>query len=505
VNIIQHPDGERKQIVLRENRVVGRGKKGLTLHYGADTLPGASGSPVFNDEFEVIGLHHAGAAILDDTLENGQQVPPSNESIRASVIYDDLKARMAELDAAQAALLEVALTPVERANHKTEAMADEPVLPVHNPNPARTTMTGATPQATPEDANRRVFNVPIEVSVRIGTPVEQGAPVMPRTIIPSTLTPAPVSSLERRNEPPDADWASRNGYQESFLGPNNPKLRVRLPSLSAALKAQASEVLPYFNFSIVMNMARKLAFFTAVNIDGSATPLEGLGAFAEEKAFEGGETWFKDDRVPEDQFQQVFYSGTSKVFDRGHLVRRLDPAWGDLAGPANDDTFHFTNCSPQHWQFNQRQNHWAGIEVYALKNAQDEDQRITVFSGPVFAEDDPLVGTIKGGVFASLKPAIRNVPIPKAFFKVIVRVLNKDLRATGFIASQEALLQTGPLRGGQLEAFTDTSKVKLFLRPITEIEAATGLDFGNLRTKDTLKKGFESTRPLESLAEVNWS
>ena len=35
-----------------------------------------------------------------------------------------------------------------------------------------------------------------------------------------------------------------------------------------------------------------------------------------------------------------------KPFDKGHLVRRLDPAWGRtirVAKVANDDTFHWTN------------------------------------------------------------------------------------------------------------------------------------------------------------------
>ena len=42
-----------------------------------------------------------------------------------------------------------------------------------------------------------------------------------------------------------------------------------------------------------------------------------------------------------------FYVPT--VFDRGHMVRRLDPVWG-TEGPArlaNADTHHYTNSCPQ--------------------------------------------------------------------------------------------------------------------------------------------------------------
>lgn len=58
VNIIQHPGGERMQITLRDNAVIGLVDS--FLHYRADTLPGSSGSIVANDQWEVAALHHAG-------------------------------------------------------------------------------------------------------------------------------------------------------------------------------------------------------------------------------------------------------------------------------------------------------------------------------------------------------------------------------------------------------------------------------------------------------------
>jgi len=55
VNIIQHPEGGYKQIVLGNNRVLE-----LVEHfflYEADTLPGSSGLPVFNRQWEIVALH----------------------------------------------------------------------------------------------------------------------------------------------------------------------------------------------------------------------------------------------------------------------------------------------------------------------------------------------------------------------------------------------------------------------------------------------------------------
>jgi V8-like Glu-specific endopeptidase len=33
------------------------------VQYTTDTLPGSSGSPVFNDNWEVVALHHAGGPL----------------------------------------------------------------------------------------------------------------------------------------------------------------------------------------------------------------------------------------------------------------------------------------------------------------------------------------------------------------------------------------------------------------------------------------------------------
>jgi endonuclease G len=55
VNIVQHPEGYYKQITLSNNHVLQ-----LVEHfflYAADTLPGSSGSPVFNRQWEMVALH----------------------------------------------------------------------------------------------------------------------------------------------------------------------------------------------------------------------------------------------------------------------------------------------------------------------------------------------------------------------------------------------------------------------------------------------------------------
>lgn len=57
-NIIQHPSGQPKQFAFRQNEIVG--KVDDFLQYRTDTAPGSSGAPVFNDQWQVVALHHAG-------------------------------------------------------------------------------------------------------------------------------------------------------------------------------------------------------------------------------------------------------------------------------------------------------------------------------------------------------------------------------------------------------------------------------------------------------------
>ncbi len=100
------------------------------------------------------------------------------------------------------------------------------------------------------------------------------------------------------------------------------------------------------------------------------------------------------------------------MFDRGHLVRRLDPCWGDdgEVTNANEDTFHFTNCSPQHKDLNQKT--WLELENYVLNRATDNNFLVTVFTGPVLS---PVDGYYDG------------VQIPSEFWKVVVTLHNNKL------------------------------------------------------------------------------
>ncbi|GHB77062.1 hypothetical protein GCM10010377_79250 [Streptomyces viridiviolaceus] len=98
VNVIGHPMGRLKEIAVRDNMLQVRLDD--FLHYRTDTEPGNSGSPVFNDQWEVVALHHSGVPRTDDQgrllRKDGQVWQPgdgddaidwvSNEGVRISSI-----------------------------------------------------------------------------------------------------------------------------------------------------------------------------------------------------------------------------------------------------------------------------------------------------------------------------------------------------------------------------------------------------------------------------------
>jgi endonuclease G len=251
------------------------------------------------------------------------------------------------------------------------------------------------------------------------------------------------------------------GYEEKFLGADYP---IPLPALGEQAKADVAQVigeegavLRYEHFSVVMNRARKLAFFTAVNINGGEL----------KQVPRSSDRWYFDPRIDRN-YQSGPELYASNDLDRGHLVRRLDPVWGKAAARANEHTFHFTNASPQHRNLNQKT--WLNLEDYILDNAGRHDLKVTVFTGPVFRDDDMLY---RG-----------RYRIPAEFWKVVAMVKpDGDLSATAYLQTQKNLIDDLEFAYGSY---------KTYQVPIERIERLTNLDFGALRLADPLA-GQEST------------
>ncbi|MFC5941392.1 DNA/RNA non-specific endonuclease [Micromonospora harpali] len=430
VSIVQHPCGGKKQVALRENRVVD--VVDSFLHYETDTQPGSSGSPVFNDQWEVVALHHASTPAPGHD-ELGGIV---NEGLRVSRLLAFLTQQ--SLPPARQLLLDGLFT----AGSTLPSTGPAEQLP----GPAGFARPGPTALFDGHPPRR-----PVGLAASGWTGLSAGTPTGRETV------------------GIDPDYTDRAGYDPLFLGAGHP---VPLPALHAdqvplaavnrLATAEPRYVLPYHHFSVALHRLRRLAFFTAVNIDGNSSV----------RLKREPDRWSLDPRVAVDeQTGEEVYA--ANPLDRGHLVRRLDPAWGAsraIAKIANDDTFHFTNCSPQHEDFNQNKTTWAGLEDYLLENADNHDLKVTVFTGPVLADDDDRY---------------RGVQLPRQFWKVAAMVKEDGaLSATAYLLSQADLIA-----GLELvpEAFS-YGAYRTYQVPVTHVEALTRLSFGALRDADPLAR-----------------
>ncbi|RRO17000.1 DNA/RNA non-specific endonuclease [Saccharopolyspora rhizosphaerae] len=293
---------------------------------------------------------------------------------------------------------------------------------------------------------------PIELSIplTITVEVEESDGTAPRAHVAR-----PFPELVR----PRPYYDGCTGYDPAFLGPE-----VALPELSDEQRRNAAKnsaapagedptVLPYTHFSVVVNRRRQLAYYTVVNIDGAESARVGRRRDA----------WYLDPRIAEsEQIGESLY--LRNALDRGHLVRRLDPVWGAEAARANDDTFHFTNCSPQHEKFNQGKDLWLGLEDFILEHAELEDRKVTVFTGPVMSEDDPLY---------------KGVRLPLAFWKLIAYCkTGAGLSVSGYVLEQARLIED--VLG--FEALFDAGTYRV---PLAHLRDRTGLDFGHLEPFET--------------------
>lgn len=97
-NIIQHPRGRQKEIALQDNTVSYVYEK--VIHYITDTEPGSSGAAVFNNQWQLVALHHAG------WYTDADQQQAVNEGIRISAIVAKLVALSQSGDAAALQLIQ---------------------------------------------------------------------------------------------------------------------------------------------------------------------------------------------------------------------------------------------------------------------------------------------------------------------------------------------------------------------------------------------------------------
>jgi len=394
---------------------------------------------------------------------------------------------------------------------------------------------------------------PIEITVR--APLTQPRPEAPAKPA-AVLAPETPADRRRGRESDEDDYSDRGGYEPGFISgfvvplPDYSKAGFRAARNLAGTSNDDHE-LRYHHFSVVMNADRRLAAFTACNIDGArikAVKREDKSIKdnptladldAESLGPEASDDFRPDPRVaPDEQMTREFYEEqevpgfekpkfpgknasaakkkayyramaerTGRMLQKGHIVLRGDPVWGvnEEALAAESDTFHYTNAAPQLGFFNQGSRddapgtkgklRWRTVETYVLRNAVTMRERICVFAGPVFRDNDPEYR------FQS--------QLPMRFWKIAVWADDTQLRSIAVIADQKEVLDRltqgvpealGPMNGA--EAFDDANeltRVSQFLTTVEEIERLTGLDFGEDVRRGDVRAGEERA----SVADVD--
>lgn len=437
-NIIQYPDGGPKAYAFADNRIVDMLDEGF-IHYRTDTRPGSSGSPVYSEKWELIALHHCGiprveAGVVldrngkpwDDQRQTDDDVEwVANEGVRVSSLVDAIRRYEPEGPLQKGLVDEFLATtgdPLALVSKVSEAMASAQA-------------SGGTTGGTAMN----VFNIQGPVTINVygqGT----GPGIIDRVGQPLVPAPAPVGAglalLGREKKQNfDEDYGDRpgKGYDPDFLGITIPTPSAPQRKAELLTEADGSEwVLEYYHYSLVMNRDRRLMMWSASNVNYDKAERDDR-----DRGELGAENWREDPRIAEkfgESFQITdpeFYGPATRI-DRGHIVRRGDNCWGGsalLIEYANADTYHFTNCTPQHEAFNRedpartndaqkreeyagRKGTWGWFETFVQQGIEKiEGNKASLFAGPMLKSNDPKP---KQG-----SAAIRKIQYPVRFWKVL--------------------------------------------------------------------------------------
>jgi len=497
VNIIHHPDGDYKQLSIRENLFT----KILpfSIWYECDTSWGSSGGPVFNDQWQVVALHHSGVPKRNENKEiidrDGDVIPIidgkvdesriqwiANEGIRVSVIVKDIQAKHPTHELVK----ELATPP-----GKTEAQP----LSVNLPNLPSTEQKNNTMDRTVNNESKGdvkivfpssliettgVININIDNRGRESQPLNVA--IKEKEMSSSeTLIAEEIKKIEIED---GMDYSDCKGYVPGFLSVNIP-----LPMPNATLRKFITKqkinndiILKYHHFSVLLHKVRKMPVLSAININGS--PKKRL-----DETKRGTDVWLRDNRVDyELQLNDKYYKGSG--FDRGHMSRREDANWGDTAEEAReyaDLTCIYTNACPQINTINQssRGGLWGELEKVVLENGAFEEKgklaNISVFNGPILKDSDKF---------------FRGIQVPMEYFKIILWLNNeKKLKATAFKLSQKNLV--GDIDFDEAIDLDKNVEFAKYNYSIAKLQDETQLDFSAIIPFDT----FTAKEPIELNSE----
>jgi endonuclease G, mitochondrial len=440
-------------------RVDSFGNRVLAAAHDSSTLGGNSGSAVFDVATgHVIALHFGGLYLK------------SNFGVPTFELARDARVLAAEVKFDRGAAAQTTEWEDAWRHADPDESTVRPAAPPISPSP--TSAASTAPQML-KSSQTATWTFPIEITVRVGGAAAAAQPA----------SAVAAAEVEKMVEPfHDDDYSMRKGYDPDFIGVPVPLPTVTDPSMVARMD-DGEHVIPYHHFSLVMHRKRRLALFTASNVDASARRKKPEPSKRYSRKALGGlgdhdmERWFVDPRIPEtQQLPDRFFTKDQGAFDKGHLARREDVAWGDSYRElrfANGDTFHVTNCSPQVAGFNRPASvdNWGDLEKVVY--AQADTERLCLFAGPILdPQDRTFIGVDDEGKVS--------VMIPSRFWKVIVARKGGKLQSFPFVLEQD-------LADVPLEFVVDASW-RQHMISIADLEQA----LGQLRFPDSVRDADQS-------------
>jgi endonuclease G len=493
LNIIHHPLGDYKQLSIRENLFVGIDD--VKIYYETDTAQGSSGSPVFNDQWQVVGLHHKSIAKMTEDGQHyldkdGNKIPEfdgkiditkvvwlKNEGIRISTILKHVAEKNPN-DPVITAIEQLPKKEILTFSIDGISVDDAPIENIEKQNIMENNTGKNIIISVPVDALNNENSIDISLSTKKVTTIGAKEPQQEISSNNGLLLEAAKISKE------DAiDFSACSGYISNFLGKDvpmpMPKSGTETEKEIALLKDK-SMILKYFNYSLIFNAVRKMPLISAVNVSGDpALRIDDT---------DRSDDWLRDARIDKMcQLDDKFY--THSNFDRGHMSRYQDAKWTFPASKDNElrngvYTCFFSNACPQVPGLNRASGIWGKLEKAVLEKGvkvqtDKEESKMSVFNGPIFNKKTDRI--------------FKGVRTPMEFFKIIVWLDDeKNLKATAFKLSQELLLSDVHFDESlrlDLEAL-DIDKVVKFKNyqcSIKSISEATEIDFKGLEQFDTFK------------------
>lgn len=416
---VHHPDGLPKQVSVREAQILDVFED--YIHLSIPRGPISIGAPLFNDNWDLVGMIHIGIPNLNP---QGQLLDEAGSLIEGA---SEESVGWVGVEAVLVSSVAAFIRDSKREEGTNRLLRDVMSMPL-KPDLTRE-LDGDPLEPEPEHDDTELIE---DITAKLLAEIQEEESLTQEekdTSEEEAVQQAESGDDSAESEPHEvveADLASyegRGGYDIEFLGE---EFEVYPPLLDTAHKrvvlADGSYELKYHHFSLVLSEEAKAPFYVAANIHGKK--LKSLDLTTSKLLV--------DPRI-----------ALSSQAAAEKMVSLLDPhsvAWGNLATKSFEDAFHLTNqvvpCG--------NESSWTALQNRVTEVAKELRARMSLFTGCVFIE-----------------------PTESCRWMVLATVDDEALTASAYLLR--------PSETGICQTFQTT---------VRHIESLTGLDFGRLRRAD---------------------